>query len=92
MPAPNPIRSTGTLLHARPDGRSWDATAPNGWPLIAHLPGKSTPTFSCSEGDRVILEFTAYDFSMARIAGPANPLSHPPQTAETAAAPPADSA
>jgi hypothetical protein len=29
---------------------------------------------------------------MARIAGPANPLSHPPQTAETAAAPPADSA
>ncbi len=71
MPAPNPIRSTGTLLHARPDGRSWDATAPNGWPLIAHLPGKSTPPFSCSEGDRVILEFTAYDFSMARIAGPA---------------------
>ncbi|RFC52459.1 MAG: hypothetical protein DVB22_000688 [Verrucomicrobia bacterium] len=71
MPAPNPIRSAGTLLHARPDGRSWDATAPNGWPLIAHLPGKSTPPFSCSEGDRVILEFTAYDFSMARIAGPA---------------------
>ncbi len=92
MPAPNPIRSTGTLLHARPDGRSWDATAPNGWPLIAHLPGKSTPPFSCSEGDRVILEFTAYDFSMARIAGLADPLSHPPQTAETAAAPPADSA
>ena len=91
MPAPNPIRSTGTLLHARPDGRSWDATAPNGWPLIAHLPGKSTPTFPCSEGDRVILEFTAYDFSMARIAGPA-PLNHPPQTAETAVAPPADSA
>ncbi len=49
MPAPNPIRSTGTLLHARPDGRSWDATAPNGWPLIAHLPGKSTPTFPRSE-------------------------------------------
>jgi translation initiation factor IF-1 len=91
MPAPNPIRSTGTLLHARPDGRSWDATAPNGWPLIAHLPGKSSPTHTCSVGDRVILEFTAYDFSMARIAGPA-PLNHPPQTAETAVAPPADSA
>lgn len=91
MPAPNPIRSTGTLLAARPDGRSWDATAPNGWPLIAHLPGKSSPTHTCSVGDRVILEFTAYDFSMARIAGPA-PLNHPPQTAETAAAPPAGSA
>lgn len=91
MPAPNPIRSTGTLLAARPDGHSWDAIAPNGWPLIAHLPGKSSPAHTCSVGDRVILEFTAYDFSMARIAGPA-PLNHPPQTAETAAAPPAGSA
>ena len=71
MPAPNPIRSTGTLLAARPDGHSWDAIAPNSWPLIAHLPGKSSPAHTCSVGDRVILEFTAYDFSMARIAGPA---------------------
>jgi hypothetical protein len=71
MPAPNPIRTTGTLGNPRPDGRTWIAFLPNGKDVVAHLPAHAPFADSLQPGHKVILELTAYDFSMARIAGPA---------------------
>jgi hypothetical protein len=70
MPAPNPIRTTGTLGTPRPDGRTWIAFLPNGKDVVAHLPPHAPFANSLQTGHKVILELTAYDFSMARIAGP----------------------
>jgi translation initiation factor IF-1 len=71
MPAPNPIRTTGTLADPRPDGRTWIAALPNGKLVVAHLPARAPFASSLQKGQRVALELTSYDFSMARIAGPA---------------------
>jgi translation initiation factor IF-1 len=71
MPRPNPVVTTATLLEAT-GPRTWRAALPNGKEVIAHVPARHTavmPPFA--SGDKVRVELTTYDFSMARIAGPA---------------------
>ena len=70
MPPPNPIRTIGTLVRAT-GPRTWIATLPNGKEVIAHVPERRVEAWPFGPGDAVALELTAYDFSMARIAGPA---------------------
>jgi len=70
MPArPNPVHTTGTLLR-RHGARTWITTLPNGAETLAHIPPwKLDSTPPLHEGDRVHLEMTQYDFSIARITG-----------------------
>lgn len=66
---PNPVITTGTLLR-RHGERTWVTALPNGAETLAHVPPwkqAEMPVFS--EGDKVRLEMTTYDFSIARIAG-----------------------
>jgi len=66
---PNPVLTTGTLLR-RHGERTWVTVLPNGAETLAHVPTwklADLPAFS--PGDRVRLEMTQYDFSIARIAG-----------------------
>jgi len=66
---PNPVVVTGTLLR-RHGERTWVTALPNGAETLAHFPAwkiADMPAFT--EGDRVRLEMTTYDFSTARIAG-----------------------
>ncbi len=68
---PNPVVATATLLR-RMGERTWEAELPNGLITIGHVPKSkldSMPPFA--EGQKVRLELTTYDFSIARISGPA---------------------
>ena len=74
MPRPNPVITTGTLLR-RTGERTWATALANGALTLAHIPAwrlDSAPPFSA--GDKVRLEMTTYDFSIARITGPAGGL------------------
>ena len=69
MRRPTPVPATGTLLH-RTGERTWVTALPNGATTLAHVPTwklADMPAFAA--GDRVRLEMTQYDFSIARIAG-----------------------
>lgn len=66
---PNPVITAGTLLR-RHGERTWVTVLPNGAETLGHVPAwkqEDMPVFS--EGDRVRLEMTTYDFSIGRIAG-----------------------
>lgn len=79
MPRPNPVITTGTLLR-RTGERTWTTALPNGAHTLAHVPAwrlDSTPPFSA--GDKVRLEMTTYDFSIARITGPVGESEQLPQ-------------
>ena len=77
MLRPNPVIATGTLLR-RTGERTWVTSLPNGAETLAHVPAWKLDTHPVfSPGDRVRLEMTTYDFSIARIAGLAG-LEHGP--------------
>ena len=68
---PNPVVTTGTLLR-RTGERTWVTVLPNGAETLSHVPSwrlEEMPDFS--DGDKVRLEMTTYDFATARITGPA---------------------
>ncbi len=68
---PNPVVAGATLLR-RTGERTWEAALPNGMITIGHVPKWKLDTMPpFSEGQRVRLELTTYDFGAARIAGPA---------------------
>lgn len=72
MPPPNPIRATGVILEQK-GPRLYRAALPNGKEVLAHLSQpKRELTGDFQPGTRVNLELTSYDFSIARIAGPAD--------------------
>ncbi len=73
MPAPNPIRTIGTVIAPAGD-RTYRTALPNGKEIIAHV----RPRLTASLGplvpqSRVNLEMTSYDFSIGRISGLAAP-------------------
>ena len=69
MRRPNPILATGTLL-SRTGERTWVTALPNGATTLAHVPTWKLDTMPAfAAGDKVRLEMTQYDFSIARIAG-----------------------
>lgn len=66
---PNHVLTIGTLLR-RHGERTWVTSLPNGAETLAHVPTWKLPDLPAfSVGDRVRLEMTQYDFSIARIAG-----------------------
>jgi hypothetical protein len=69
MPRPNPVVTTATLI--RPTGpRTWLAALPNGKEVIAHVPARKVGAMPpLTEGCKVRVELTQFDFSTARIAG-----------------------
>ena len=68
---PTPVLATGTLLRQH-GPRTWIALLPNGAETLAHVPTwKLSDMPGLAPGDRVPLEMTQYDFSIARITSPA---------------------
>lgn len=72
MPPPNPIRAIGVILEQKAP-RLYQASLPNGKEVVAHVPhwNRALEGVVFPPGAKVKLELTAYDFSTARIAGPA---------------------
>ena len=69
MPAPNPIRTIGTILFSTGE-RTYRTALPNGKEIIAHIrPRLAVVVGPLSPLTRVNLEMTSYDFSIGRIAG-----------------------
>jgi translation initiation factor IF-1 len=64
-----PIVAIGTITAIR-EIHLYDATLPNGKPVIAHVPRwAQTKLGPLNCGTKVTLELTPFDFSTARIAG-----------------------
>jgi translation initiation factor IF-1 len=69
MGRPNPVITSGKLVR-RTGERTWVTELPNGAETLGHVPKWKLDTMpALQEGDRVRLEMTTYDFSIARIAG-----------------------
>ena len=69
MPAPNPIRTIGTILFSTGE-RTYRTALPNGKEIIAHLSRRNAEAWGpLPPQTRVKLELTSYDFSIGRIAG-----------------------
>ena len=73
MPAPNPIRTIGTIL-APASPRTYRTVLANGKEILAHLsPRRAAALGPLEPQTRVNLEMTSYDFSIGRIASIATP-------------------
>ena len=78
MPAPNPIRTIGTIL-APASPRTYRTALPNGKEILAHLSHRRAAALGPLEPQtRVTLEMTSYDFSIGRIAGIVPTAAPPP--------------
>ncbi len=63
----NPIRTTGTLLEVEPNGLHL-VEIKNGYRVRAHLDRHFEPTpVPLAAGSRLVLEFSPYDMSQARV-------------------------
>ena len=62
------IQTTGTIQAIDQSGKTYRAALPNGHVVRAHIPEKLRPKLTgLNPGDKVALELSPYDFSIARI-------------------------
>ena len=62
------IQTTGTIQVVEQGGKTYRAALANGHVVRAHIPEKLRPKLvGLNPGDKVALELSPYDFSIARI-------------------------